>query len=129
MELANFHGFCKAVHALNITRIMALGDSIEYMRLISFFQTMGIASNVRSHLVGKKDGILRSAHKLDCTSVMGSSFSPMNLVFHRVNHLMPLLGSNESRWNVHGYEHFIYYRKLIRVYPDDDGFCPWVRDY
>lgn len=130
VELATFEGFCHSMHILNITRIFALGDSIEYMRIISFMETMGIVSHAGQHL-SAKDGILRYSYRFDCTSIKGgNNFAhPIDLVFHRVNHLMPLLNSTESRWAEHKYEHFICYGLLKRLFPDDNGFCPWVKEY
>ena len=131
IELATYEGFCHSMHALNLTRIIALGDSIEYMRILSFMETMGIVSHAGQHLRAK-NGILRYSYRFDCPSIKGgnSNFAhPIDLVFHRVNHLMPLLNSTESRWAEHKYVHFICYGLLKRIHPDNNGFCPWVKEY
>mmetsp|Transcript_20738 Transcript_20738/g.45003 ORF Transcript_20738/g.45003 Transcript_20738/m.45003 type:complete len:338 (+) Transcript_20738:57-1070(+) len=87
VDLLTFHGFCRATHALNITRIFSVGDSIEMMMLVSLFQTMGMVSHVHDHLRGKEEQQMRYAYTFDCPSV--GSFSPVDLVFYRSNHLMP----------------------------------------
>ena len=105
VELMTREGFCRSVAALNVTRLMVLGDSMEYMRLISFFHIIGEwgTTNVHSHLRPRyrmryEQSIVCNHSSTGMESNTENAFT-VSVVFYRTNHLMPLLVETKASNN------------------------------
>ena len=105
VELMTREGFCRSVAALNVTRLMVLGDSMEYMRLISFFHIIGEwgTTNVHSHLRPRyrmryEQSIVCNNSSTGMESNTENAFT-VSVVFYRTNHLMPLLVETKASNN------------------------------
>ena len=160
VELLTRDGFCRSVTALNITRLMVLGDSMEYMRLISFFHIIGEwrTPNVHSHLQPRfrmrhEQSIVCNSSSTGMESNTANAFT-VSVVFYRTNHLMPLLVETKASNNNEtipplsqqekGHhqmqqrmgtekglqvEYFVCYSIRKPLFPDEDGYCPWQKEY
>ena len=125
VDLVTREKFCEVLADLNITRIMALGDSIEFMRTVSLYELLGTTSQAHLHL---KADVMRHEQKLDCSSVGRPN---VRMVLHRTNHLMPLRGGDaHPAFAEGGFRMFVCYKVTgpQRVHPDEMG-CPWVHEY
>ena len=137
---------------MNITRLFVMGDSIEYQRMISFFHLLG-DHNPKIHKHLYPGNRLRDETNITCPMPLPS----IRVVFHRVNHLMPLLGNatvgvenvtayaalsqqeqqrylTQRRMKREGLdaeriEYFVCGGKRKPQYPGEDGNCPWVEEY
>jgi len=149
----NLPGLCQALTSLNMTRILVLGDSMEFMRLKSFYNLLGLPDTTDHHLRPRFQ--MRHEHVLSCPNNDNTNDnSPTNIpiIFYRVNHLQPLLAENYTadpslplpeirrlqateRWarefqgDKKVWEYFVCYGVRQAVYPDEDGHCPWVKEY
>jgi len=156
ITLLNLNGFCLAMQTMNLTRMFVLGDSMEFMRLVSFFHLLHMPNDVHKHLFRK----MRYETLISCPS----SFS-IQFIFYRSNHLMPLLGdtnkttksntrngtgthvglSHQENQKYKKYqmeqrilavvdppllqEYFTCYGVRKALFPGEDGHCPWVKEY
>ncbi|KAL9191181.1 hypothetical protein ACHAXT_000887 [Thalassiosira profunda] len=130
IEELTLGGFCEAMHKLDMTRLFVLGDSIEFMRLVSFMHLMGLQSSVHTHLHSS----MRWSYTIDCPSV--GRFSEVDIVFYRTNHLMPVLGNetHPAEWHYHKQEHELFVCYGVAnppngLRPNEKGWCPWVQEY
>ena len=145
MSLMTLDGFCQSMKALDIRRMFVLGDSLQFMSMISFFHLLGFETDhphtkeLHNHL--KPRSAMKSHTTLECPS-----FS-IDIVFYRVNHYTPLLGKNATTGRnqtqraqdfmerakedeeINSKEYFVCYGIRKPLWPDEEGNCPWVHDY
>jgi hypothetical protein len=140
----SLEGFCEAMKTLNISRVFSMGDSLQYMQMISFFELLGLpdhAHKLKRHLWKKQE--MHTHDVIECPPSM--SFE-IELVFYRINHLVALGGGKKDGFDqtqraaaytsvaasdktLSNYENWICYGKRFATYPDEDGNCPWVYEY
>jgi DNA-binding CsgD family transcriptional regulator len=142
IQLVSKQGFCRAMQKLNYTRLFVLGDSLQYMALLSLSMLMGEVPHVLMH-ISPRNPDLHTVQWMEC----GNGFQ-IEIHFERYNHLWPIYGDTtehslearnraaKMRINtdptMHGAEPFEYFQCLggpRRLYPDHQDFCPWVYHY
>jgi hypothetical protein len=131
---------------LGLQRLFAMGDSLQYMAMISLSHLLGMEriKSLHRHLQVPLNA--RSIQTLTC-----SDGYKIELAFYRSNHLWPILAGNVSDANIQDdrrkaskariaqehdlkydkkpVEYFICNAPLHALYPDEKGNCPWVYDY
>lgn len=137
--------FCESMEALQLRRIFVLGDSLQYQKLISFFNLMGFEADhpITKSLHTHRN---RAARPITRTTLPCSPSFSIDFVFHRVNHFTPLLGNHTTGRNqiqreqdfkertnadtqVKDIAYFVCYGIRKRLWPDEEGNCPWVNEY
>ena len=145
LQLFSRGKFCKAMQRLGFSRLFILGDSLQFMAAIALFRQLGYHDdNMTIHDHMKLTHRMRSSQTLTCSS----SFS-IEIIFHRYNHLWPNYATDTSGYGnqeaqnkaarrfVRGQKYdakvFEYFQCIggitNRIYPDEQGYCPWVHDY
>jgi hypothetical protein len=155
VELMTLDGFCHSMATMNLKRLFVLGDSMEFMRSLSFFHILGIDARVHTHLLA------RSKMRHETNILCAAANFTVSVVFYRVNHLLPLLTETntssspspsplrpldvvplsqqeEQKQQIQQrlttqkdlrMEYFVCYGIRKAIYPDKEGYCPWVKEY
>jgi hypothetical protein len=143
VELMALEGFCEAMKTLNISRIFSIGDSLQYMQMISFFELLGFHGY--AHMLKKHLRPRQKQHTHDVIQCPPSMSFKIEVVFYRSNHMFALGGGKKDGFNQtkraaayksvaagdkkRPLENWICYGISKPMYPDKDGNCPWVYEY
>lgn len=145
MEIMSLQGFCEAMETLGIRRLFTVGDSLQFMSMISFFHLLGFDTD-HPHTKGLHHHLRQKSQLSSRTTIQCPSSFLIQVVFHRVNHLTPLLGNSSTGRNLtqreqdyvirskadkrfDSMEYYVCYGVRKPLWPDEDGDCPWVADY
>lgn len=146
--------FCRVMRTLGYRRLFAIGDSLQYMAMVSFSHLLGLP-RIKVHSHTKKKDLLYYTETLKCSK----SFD-IELSFYRSNHYFPVYGNynatvnnnnTNSTTSVHTLRETSAASRIARendlttvrtprvyfvcnglrksYYPDERGNCRWVDHY